>query len=45
MWYVFYKKIRGEGICVVEVQSGVERGGASVAHAEAAFLPEGPAIV
>jgi hypothetical protein len=37
MWYtdiyvgnVFYKKIRREGICVVEVQSGVGEEGASV---------------
>jgi hypothetical protein len=27
---VFYKKIRGEGICLVEVQSGVREGSASV---------------
>jgi hypothetical protein len=39
---VFYKKIRGEGIYLVDVWSGVGERGASWAYAEASLPYKGP---
>jgi hypothetical protein len=41
----FVKKIRREGMCLVDVQSGVGGGVPLQAHAKASLPPEGPATV